>query len=203
MKEFVIWDFDGVIIESDKIRENGFREALKEFDNREVEKLISYHRKNGGLSRYHKFEYFFNQINLEKHLCNKYTNNALKVFGDLMKKSLCNPSLLIKENLNKIEHLSKKSKMYIASGSDHIELNEICRCLDLDKYFLGIYGSPTPKKQIVRELLKNSNSTVKNWVLIGDSINDYEAALDSNIDFIGYGDNKIINLSTMSFDDVI
>ena len=40
--EVIIWDFDGVIIDSDEIRTNSFKETFKEFGKRNVDKLIEY-----------------------------------------------------------------------------------------------------------------------------------------------------------------
>lgn len=58
----ILWDFDGVIIDSLAIRDYGFREIFRSFDNEDIEKLIKYHNLNGGLSRFHKINYFFNTI---------------------------------------------------------------------------------------------------------------------------------------------
>ena len=58
----ILWDFDGVIINSNQIRERGFREVLSEYPISQIESLIDFHRRNGGLSRYVKFKYFFNDI---------------------------------------------------------------------------------------------------------------------------------------------
>jgi beta-phosphoglucomutase-like phosphatase (HAD superfamily) len=51
MKTF-LWDFDGVILDSMRVRYFGFREIFKDFTKEQVYKHIEYHRTNGGLSRY-------------------------------------------------------------------------------------------------------------------------------------------------------
>ncbi len=61
-KEVIFWDFDGVIIDSEKVRTAGFEKVLRDYPKEEVEQLIQYHKKNGGLSRYVKFRYFFEEI---------------------------------------------------------------------------------------------------------------------------------------------
>jgi beta-phosphoglucomutase-like phosphatase (HAD superfamily) len=58
----VIWDFDGVIIDSMPIRGQGFEEIFKDFAAVHVEELMRYHRANGGLSRFVKIRYFFEVI---------------------------------------------------------------------------------------------------------------------------------------------
>ena len=54
----IFWDFDGVILASHPIREMGFKIALQQYPEKEVEALLAYHRENGGWSRYVKFAYF-------------------------------------------------------------------------------------------------------------------------------------------------
>ena len=58
----ILWDFDGVILDSNIIRTKGFIEIFKDFPNNYITQLIKYHEEMGGLSRYHKIEYFFNKI---------------------------------------------------------------------------------------------------------------------------------------------
>ena len=60
--KIIFWDFDGVILNSNKVRDSGFEIVLKDFPKNQVELLLNYHRQNGGLSRYVKFRYFFEVI---------------------------------------------------------------------------------------------------------------------------------------------
>ena len=61
----IFWDFDGVILNSNAIRDIGFEIVLKDFPEDQVNLLLKYHRANGGLSRYVKFRYFFEEIRNE------------------------------------------------------------------------------------------------------------------------------------------
>ena len=54
----IIFDFDGVIVDSIAIRDEGFKKVLKNFGDDNVIRLLKYHRENAGLSRYNKFRYF-------------------------------------------------------------------------------------------------------------------------------------------------
>ena len=62
MIRVIFWDFDGVILNSNKVRDKGFETVLSGFPKEEVDKLLKFHRQNGGLSRYVKFRYFFEEI---------------------------------------------------------------------------------------------------------------------------------------------
>ena len=63
--QHIIFDFDGVLVESNEIRFNGFRKLFKDYPQHQIERLVSYAKANGGVSRYKKIEYFFNEIRQE------------------------------------------------------------------------------------------------------------------------------------------
>ena len=79
----ILWDFDGVILDSMKIRDWGFKEILKKFNKEDVKSLLKYHRENGGLSRYVKIRYFFEILLLECILphfrCSKLRKEKLRL----------------------------------------------------------------------------------------------------------------------------
>ena len=62
------------------------------------------------------------------------------------------------------------------TGSDKLELRFLCKELKIAQYFNSIHGSPTPKNQLVSNLLDTYQYDKEHTCLIGDSVNDYEAA---------------------------
>ena len=64
MKKYksLIFDCDGVILNSNKIKTESFRKILKNFDTCAIQEFIDYHENNGGLSRYIKLDYFLSNI---------------------------------------------------------------------------------------------------------------------------------------------
>jgi phosphoglycolate phosphatase-like HAD superfamily hydrolase len=54
----------------------------------------------------------------------------------------------------------------------------------LDKYFIDIFGSPTPKAQLLTSILQSLPDT--RAVMIGDAVSDFDASQVNNIDFICY-----------------
>nr|WP_315143075.1 HAD hydrolase-like protein [uncultured Flavobacterium sp.] len=181
----ILWDFDGVIMDSMRVRDKGFEIVLKSYPEDQVALLMEYHRSNGGLSRYHKFRYFFEKIRQES-VTDDYINVLAEEFSVVMIQNLLDSSLLIDDSLNFIKNNYSRYNMHIVSGSDGKELKYICDSLELSKYFISIHGSPTPKKQLVKELLDINNYLKEEICLIGDSFNDMEAAELNKISFFGY-----------------
>lgn len=190
----ILWDFDGVIIDSLTIRDYGFREIFKEFDKALVEKLIEYHSINGGLSRFHKIRYFFNEI-LKKDIDDKEVKTYADKFSLIMREELTKSKYLILDSVNFIKENYKKYNFHIVSGSEHNELNFLCQELQINQYFHSINGSPTPKIELVKNLLIKENYKKSETILIGDSINDYEAAKENNIAFYGYNNQQLKDVS--------
>jgi phosphoglycolate phosphatase-like HAD superfamily hydrolase len=187
----ILWDFDGVIMDSMPIRDKGFELVLSDYPKDQVAQLMAYHRNNGGLSRYHKFRYFFEEIRKEIISEEEITLLAGR-FSKVMLENLLNPELLILDSVNFIRSNYQKFDIHIVSGSDQNELRTICDYLGLSMYFKSIHGSPTPKTELVKNLLRENNYQNESCCLIGDSVNDFEAAEVNGIDFFGYN-NLLLN----------
>lgn len=190
----ILWDFDGVILDSMPIRDYGFTKIFEEFDKNIVDKLLEYHTLNGGLSRFHKIKYFYNNL-LNKEISEEQIKVYANKFTIIMKEQLSNKKYLIQDSVAFIKSNYKNYNFHIVSGSEHHELNYLCEKLDLTDYFLSINGSPTPKNDLVQKLLEKEKYKKDETILIGDSINDFEAAYINNIDFYGFNNEKLKEIS--------
>jgi len=193
----IFWDFDGVILASNAIRDRGFEEVLQGYPKAEVEKLLDFHRQNGGLSRYVKFRYFFEEVRNESISAEKVQDWADR-FSVIMRQSLTRPELLITQTMSYIKRHHKNLPMYIVSGSDQEELRYLCENLGIAPFFQRIHGSPTPKSNWVRTILKEENLPPQKCILVGDSINDYEAAFSNGIKFMGFNNPSVEKMSDYS-----
>lgn len=181
----IFWDFDGVLMNSNVIRDKGFELVLSDFPKDQVKKLMDFHQANGGLSRYVKFRYFFEEVRGES-ITDEEVQKWADKFSKIMLVNLIDESLLIKESIDFIKMNYKNLPMHIVSGSDGVELRKICKGVGLAHYFKSIEGSPITKKELVANVLTREAYRSEDCVLIGDSINDYEAAIANGIHFAGY-----------------
>ena len=58
----LIFDCDGVILNSNVVKTNAFFKVAEKFSTGSGEALRSFHVKNGGISRYHKFKVYLDCI---------------------------------------------------------------------------------------------------------------------------------------------
>ena len=188
----IIFDFDGVILDSVPTKTEGFKKLFQNFSTDEVNKLVLYHELNGGKSRYVKIKYFFNEL-LHKDISEQEILEYANKYSEITKEELTNPKYIIEDTLNFIKTNHKKYEMHIASGADEEDLKYICEKLDLTKYFLSINGSPKIKSEIVKDILLDNRYDINETILIGDSVNDFDSAKDNGIDFFAYNNQKLKN----------
>lgn len=192
----ILWDFDGVILDSMPIRDFGFKQIFKKFKREDVDELLTFHKKNGGLSRYVKIRHFFENI-LGEVISDEDVLLYANSFSAIMRKRLVDKSYLIEETVAFIRNNTENFNFHIVSGSDQKELRHLCKELGIADLFLSISGSPTPKNDLVKDLLLEYKYERKKCCLIGDSINDFEAAKINNIDFVAYNNESLEKFSTI------
>ena len=183
MYKNIIFDFDGVLVDSNPIRINGFKELFKGFPKEQVEVLSAFAEVNGGLSRYEKIKYFFNSVRKETILWQEVERYAQK-YSDIVK----NDVIEAEEIEGAVDFLRLFAGRYtysIVSGSEQEELRDICRQRGIYGFFKEILGSPSGKEKNLEDLIRRNNWEPGTCVFVGDSINDHKAAIAVGIPFIG------------------
>lgn len=193
MTKVFIFDFDGVILDSMPIKTYAFCKIFEEFPPEAVQKLRDFHIKNGGISRFVKIRYFFEDI-LGQRVDDDDVQRYADKFSVIVTEELVKPKYLIVETLEFIEKMHQAKRLFVASGAEEKELRFLCRALGIDGYFEEIYGSPTPKSELLGMILGNGKVDAKECAMIGDSINDYEAAVKNKIPFYGYNNEELRSL---------
>lgn len=202
----LIFDFDGVLAESNSIRFEGFRKLFQDFKKDQVEQLVDYVKSNGGLSRYRKIEYFFREIRKES-LSEQVLNELAEKYSKLVKHQVinCQP---VPGSLEFLRQHSGQYDMAVVSGSDQKELREVCQSRNIAHYFVKILGSPTDKKENIEMLILEQGWDRNSVIYIGDSFNDRAAAFANKIRFLARdsgivdwkqtGEKSILDLHALS-----
>ena len=180
----LIFDCDGIILNSNKIKTDAFREVVSIYGKEASISLVKYHLQNGGISRYHKFNYFLNKIakNLELDIQNISVTELTNNYSKCVRKKLLNCE--IDESIISYRK-SSNSIWSIVSGSDHYELNQVFRERNIDSIFDGgIHGSPLSKIQIFKRIFEENKNDIQKSLYIGDSKYDYLAAKEIGLDFV-------------------
>ena len=201
----IIFDFDGVIIDSIDIKTDAFLELYKEYGENIQKQIYKYHIENLGIDRFKKIKYFHNNflnITINNEELNKLaTIFSLNVFKKIIKCQFIEGAREFLEN-NKNDY-----SLFISSGTPQEELENIIRLKNINEYFIDIYGSPLTKNQHVKNIKDKYNILDNETLFIGDASIDQKTAKNNNLYFIGIESNsnlfdeekyKMLNLKNLN-----
>tara|TARA_Y100000590_G_C15742309_1_gene1020710 strand:- start:1408 stop:2073 length:666 start_codon:yes stop_codon:yes gene_type:complete len=180
--DYVVFDCDGVILDSNWLKTDTFITTLEDEPEECIDKMIAYHKANGGISRYKKFRHYFEEINPHEDF-EKNTKVAISRFAEIVQKKLieCN---LIPGVLDFINYVNKKGlPLFVVSGSEGEELRKVFNKRKIDSLFSAIYGSPSTKIQNMKKVISQVGLR-KKGIFFGDSKSDLDAAEQFGLDFI-------------------
>ena len=144
-------------------------------------RVKDHHEENGGMSRYEKLPIYLKwagKKNLENTIYEYEKDFSKLVFERVIK------SPWVDGVLEYIKNNFENQSFYIVTATPQNEIEMILDKLEIAKYFKDVVGSPTSKKDAVKTILNNNNQNPKKAIMIGDSISDYEASEQNNIQFI-------------------
>ena len=188
----IIFDFDGVISESVNIKTMAFAEMYKNYGDEVVKQVIAHHLSHGGVPRYEKFRIYHEEF-LGIEISEKKILELAKIFSDLVLNKVIKAPY-VKGVYEFITKYYNKYEMFIASATPDDEIKKIVNKKKISKYFKEIFGSPQKKNSIVKEIISKYKCISKDILYIGDALEDYNAAMKNNGNFIAriYPDNKEI-----------
>lgn len=189
----IVFDCDGVVLDSNVVKTEAYFRTAKNLGATDVQAqaLVDYHIKLGGISRYHKFDYYLKEI-LKKSATKQAIQELLDEFSRELEVGLMECTMA--EGLLELREKTSKSNWLILSGGDQQELRSLFDKRKLENgqklselFDGGIFGSPGNKDEVLKREKANGNIILP-ALFLGDSKYDYEAANRAGLDFIFLSD---------------
>ena len=199
----LILDFDGVILESNLAKTKAFYKLFENFGDKIQKKVVKHHILNGGMSRYQKILFYYNEY-LNTKLSESELIEQCNFFSELVYEDVIN-SKYVKGFKNFISSNKFKQK-FIVTATPQLEIERIVDYLKIKKYIKHIYGSPKTKIENLKKINFKFSINYNQSLFIGDSLNDYLAAKKLNIKFALRlnSENKFIrNINTYKFNNFL
>jgi|TARA_B100002003_G_C14087041_1_gene522905 phosphoglycolate phosphatase-like HAD superfamily hydrolase len=178
----IIFDFDGVIVESVQVKSNAFAEIYKPYGPEIVKKVINHHEANGGMPRFEKFQFYHKSL-LNKPITEKEISAMSRKFSNLVVKKVIDASYVPGAS-DYIKKSYDLYKLFISTGTPTDEIRKILAGRKITKYFTEVFGSPEKKTIHVKNILKKYNLKPNELIFYGDSNSDMQAAHHHNVPFI-------------------
>lgn len=184
----LVFDCDGVVLNSNTIKTDAFRAVTLPFGESASAAFVQFHKQNGGVSRFNKFDHFLETI-LPAYAAQTFGEEKPRLLSSFLEKfsEEVREGLLrceVAPGLEKLREAMPGVRWLIVSGSDQAELREILDQRGISHYFdFGIYGSPKDKYSIVSGLLETGQIHLP-ALFLGDSRLDYEVSKAFGLDFM-------------------
>lgn len=177
--DLLLFDFDGVLFNTNRIKTEAFRQTLADYPRDKVDAFVRYHELNGGISRHIKFAHFFDYI-LGSPAPASAVDDAISRFAtvvvELMQKAEPLPG--VATFLDSVK--AKAIPMIICSGGNAEEIRNLLARHEMTDHFLAVLGNEESKLDHARERIAPDYSRV---LFFGDSRYDMEVAEAFNFDF--------------------
>jgi phosphoglycolate phosphatase-like HAD superfamily hydrolase len=184
--ELIVFDCDGVILESLDIKTRAFYRVGLEYGQEAADRLVMHHRMHGGVSRYEKFAWLYdNFVGRAITEAEKKALNEKFVAIALEEITRCDLVPGMRESLDAWQG---RVPMYVASGAPREELVFILERRGLAPYFKGIFGHPPHKGALLRSIVETEGADPRKTVMVGDSFTDLRAAENAGTLFYGRGE---------------
>lgn len=183
MIKAVIFDFDGVLVESLDIKTNAFGRLFETEGKEFSERVMKYHIDNSGVSRFEKIRYIYKEM-LNKDIDEATFTDLCNKFSDLVVDEVIK-ARYVDGALEFLEKYAAEYSFFICSATPLEELKEIIVKRDMARFFDQIHGAPVKKKDIVMKILEERKLAKNEVVYVGDALSDYEAAKGNGVYFIG------------------
>jgi phosphoglycolate phosphatase-like HAD superfamily hydrolase len=180
----IIFDFDGVVVESGEIKTQAFANLYREYGEEVMVEVAKYHVLNGGMSRYQKFRYFQETLLEKPPLTAEEERQLDQRFSELVVEAVI-ASAPVPGAAELIQREAGRIPLFVASGTPETELNTIVVRRGLGSYFTAVRGSPTPKQKLIADILTTHRLLPERVLMIGDALIDYQSAMVNNVAFIG------------------
>jgi phosphoglycolate phosphatase-like HAD superfamily hydrolase len=177
----LIFDFDGVILDSNALKTAAFREVFARYPQH-ADAMMAYHEANVSQSRYEKFTYLVEQL-LGRSGDRQLVNRLADDFADLLRNRM-DVCPVVPGARELLDAASARVPLYLASVTPEEELLRLLDAHRLRHYFRRVYGCPPWTKPDAVGAIVSEVGGADDVALIGDSSGDQRAAAVHGVEFI-------------------
>lgn len=182
MIKIIVFDFDGVIVDSMPLKNQAFKGLFTEHTHH-IDAIADYLLGNEAAPRHEKFSHICKEI-LDVPFTQKKGDELSREFSDRVVKRIIE-SGPVKGALRFFKG-HKNMGMYVVSNVPEKEIKHIIDCMDMQKHFKGVYGIPAKKEENIQKILKSECVDNGDVLYVGDTPEDMEIAGGLGVKFIGF-----------------
>lgn len=179
----LVFDFDGVILESNECKTDAFRDVFSRFPEH-TETMMAFHRQWQWKSRYFKIDHLVENLLgrrgdtvLREELASEFSRRALEHLAEV-------PFVPGAKEL--LEEFAPRVPLYVASVTPQADLDATVTVRGLRGFFRDVYGCPPwTKTGAVADVIRREGCAPSAVALVGDAPGDLRSAEENGAEFVG------------------
>lgn len=179
----IVFDFDGVLVESVDVKTQAFAALYEPFGPAVVAQVVTWHLVHGGVSRFEKFRHFHRHF-LGRDLSAAEEASLGERFSALVEDAVV-AAAWVPGAREFLEDRFRDLPLHVASGTPDNELQRILERRGIAHYFRSAAGSPMKKTEILQRFSQAGGIAPARMLMIGDAMTDLEGAVGAGTAFLG------------------
>lgn len=179
----LIFDFDGVIVESEPIKTLAFQILYREYGPEVVAAAVAHHEANGGIPRRTKIRHCHKML-LDIELNQEELDRLCRQFSALVEGKVVASDWVPGAKAALFDQFGRRP-MFIVSGTPQDEITRILERRGMKAWFVEAHGSPPDKATTIRGILARHGLDRRAVLFVGDAAADWRAARETGVRFLG------------------
>lgn len=185
MIKVIVFDFDGVLVDSNALKYNAFFKLFPDLQSQKIVKEVM--QEIGDRTRFKILSEIMRRLGKPSAEIEDLTLKYAGLYSEMVQREILEKGF-IPGALETLKNLSGSYNLYINSSTPEIALREILARLNLNRFLKASYGriaEENPKESNLRKIIAAENVKGEEVLMVGDTEADCEAAQNCGCRFIG------------------
>jgi len=183
----VFLDVDGVLIDSVDVKGAVFVEIFADLPN-SAEQVLAFHRSHGGLTREIKIRQVLELLRNESPSESEVSDRVSHFATLVVERVIQAPEMPGTHTF--LQEWSNRCPLHAVSATPDEELQQVAAARGLLPFFRTVKGWPPEKARLIGQEIASGGFDPSQCILVGDSDEDYQAAMRASVPFIYFGAPK-------------
>lgn len=178
----IIFDFDGVILDSARLKTDAFAQVYRSEPPDRVAAVVAYQEQHGGIGRREKFAHFERAV-FGRTGDEATVDRLCRQFAGIIEESMLTCAFIPGAQVV-LARLEDRVPMHVVSGMPEEDLKAVIEKRGLSRYFRTVSGSPRSKHAEFLNVMAMEGAQATECLAVGDSPTEFHAARKIGIPFL-------------------